>query len=163
AVRGDVRLIVSMTEDLWPVECDITELEVALMNLCVNARDAMPKGGLVQVTAHNETLATTGTGTPSEGALSGDFIVLSVTDAGTGIAPENIKLVFEPFFTTKEVGQGTGLGLSQVYGFAQQSGGTVKIDSQLGVGTSVILYLPRTTAMAQPETAPARPKTVKAS
>jgi len=165
AVRGDVRLIVSMPEDLWPIECDITELEVALMNLCVNARDAMPKGGLVQVTAHNQTMMapSAGAGTLAEGGLSGDFIVLSVTDTGTGIAPENVKLVFEPFFTTKDVGHGTGLGLSQVYGFAQQSGGAVKIDSRLGTGTSVILYLPRATTMAEPETAPSRSKTVKAS
>jgi len=165
AVRGDVRLIVSMPEDLWPVECDITELEVALMNLCVNARDAMPKGGLVQVTAHNQTMtaAAASDSTLSEGSLSGDFIVLSVTDTGTGIAPENVKLVFEPFFTTKEVGQGTGLGLSQVYGFAQQSGGAVKIDSRLGTGTSVILYLPRATVAAQPEEAVQRLQAVKAS
>ena len=140
AVRGDIRLIVSMPEDLWPVECDVAELEIALMNLCVNARDAMPKGGLVQVEGRNCTLEGTN-GHPAP--LTGDFVALSVTDTGTGIAPDDIKKVFEPFFTTKDVGKGTGLGLSQVYGFANQTGGTATIDSGLGEGTIVTLYLPR--------------------
>jgi signal transduction histidine kinase/ActR/RegA family two-component response regulator len=141
-VRGDVRLIVSMAEDLWPVECDIAELEIALMNLCVNARDAMPKGGLVRVEGRNSTLEVP---TGHANGLGGEFVALSVTDTGTGIAPDNIKNVFEPFFTTKDVGKGTGLGLSQVYGFAQQSGGMASIDSTLGAGTAVTLYLPRAT------------------
>ena len=140
AVRGDVRLIVSLDEDLWPVECDIAELEIALMNLCVNARDAMPKGGLVRVEGRNSTLETPA---GHSNGLNGDFVALSVTDTGTGIAPEDIKKVFEPFFTTKDIGKGTGLGLSQVYGFAQQSGGMATIDSKPGEGTSVTLYLPR--------------------
>jgi signal transduction histidine kinase/CheY-like chemotaxis protein len=139
AVRGDIRLIVSIPKDLWPIECDVAELEIALMNLCVNARDAMPKGGLVQVEGRNCTLAANGHLTP----LTGDFVELSVTDTGTGIASDDIKKVFEPFFTTKEVGKGTGLGLSQVYGFAQQTGGLATIDSTLGEGTTVTLYLPR--------------------
>ncbi len=109
------------------------------MNLCVNARDAMPKGGLVRIEGRNCTL---GAGEHPTG-LTGDFVALSVADTGTGIAPDNVKKVFEPFFTTKEVGKGTGLGLSQVYGFAQQTGGTAAIESKLGEGTSVTLYLPR--------------------
>jgi signal transduction histidine kinase/CheY-like chemotaxis protein len=150
AVRGDIRLIVSMAEDLWPVECDIAELEIALMNLCVNARDAMPKGGLVRVEGCNSTLEA-----PAEhsNGLSGEFVALRVTDTGTGIAPEDIKKVFEPFFTTKDIGKGTGLGLSQVYGFAHQSSGMATIDSKLGEGTSVTLYLPRATREAMVETA----------
>ena len=140
SVRGDIRLVVSMEDGLWPVECDVAELEIALMNLCVNARDAMPKGGLVRVEGRNCTLASND---PRAGSLSGDFVALSVTDTGTGIAPDDIKKVFEPFFTTKEVGKGTGLGLSQVYGFAQQAGGGATIDSKRGEGTSVTLHLPR--------------------
>jgi len=145
AVRGDVRLIVSPADDLWPVECDVAELEIALMNLCVNARDAMPKGGLVRVEGRNCTFAANA---QHPNGLSGDFVALSVTDTGTGIAPDNVKKVFEPFFTTKDVGKGTGLGLSQVYGFAQQTGGVATIDSKLGEGTTVTLYLPRAKAEA---------------
>ena len=145
AVRGDVRLIVSLADDVWPVACDVAELEIALMNLCVNARDAMPKGGLVRVEGRNCAFAANG---QHPNGLSGDFVALSVIDTGTGIAPDNVKKVFEPFFTTKEVGKGTGLGLSQVYGFAQQTGGTAAIDSKLGEGTSVTLYLPRAKAEA---------------
>jgi signal transduction histidine kinase/CheY-like chemotaxis protein len=150
AVRGDVRLIVSLAEDLWPVECDVAELEIALMNLCVNARDAMPKGGLVRVEGHNRTLEAAA---PHPTGLAGEFVALSVMDTGAGIAPENIKKVFEPFFTTKDIGKGTGLGLSQVYGFAQQTGGIATIDSKLGEGTTVTLYLPR----AQSEAAAEKP------
>jgi signal transduction histidine kinase/ActR/RegA family two-component response regulator len=152
AVRGDIRLIVSMPEDLWPIECDVAELEIALMNLCVNARHAMPKGGLVRVEGRTCTLEANGHPAP----LAGDFVALSVADTGTGIAPEDIKKVFEPFFTTKEVGKGTGLGLSQVYGFAQQTGGMATIDSKLGEGTTVTLYLPRAKSEAAVETASGR-------
>jgi nitrogen-specific signal transduction histidine kinase/CheY-like chemotaxis protein len=160
AVRGDVRLIVSMADDLWSVECDMAELEIALMNLCVNARDAMPKGGLVRVEGRNGTLeAPAG----HSNGLSGDFVALSVTDTGAGIAPEDIKKVFEPFFTTKEVGKGTGLGLSQVYGFAQQSGGMATIDSKLGEGTVVTLYLPRATRDALAEPAAGRQAVARAT
>ena len=139
-VRGDVRLLVSLAEDLWPIECDVAELEIALMNLCVNARDAMPRGGLVRVEGRNCTLPAAGV---DASGLAGDFVALSVVDSGTGVAPENMDKVFEPFFTTKEVGKGTGLGLSQVYGFAQQSGGMATLESELGKGTSVTIYLPR--------------------
>jgi len=169
SVRGDIRLIMTVAEDLWPVECDVTELEVALMNLCVNARDAMPKGGLVRIDARNGSFAPpvanagvlAGGGTSGNGTPVGDFVVLSVTDTGTGIAPENVARVFEPFFTTKEVGQGTGLGLSQVYGFARQTGGTAKIDSKVGEGTSVVLFLPRATGAAAEAAAPRRVETSK--
>jgi signal transduction histidine kinase/CheY-like chemotaxis protein len=158
SVRGDVRLLVSMAEDLWPVECDIAELEIALMNLCVNARDAMPNGGLVRVEGRNSTLET-----GHAAGLSGAFVALSITDTGTGIAPDDITRVFEPFFTTKDVGKGTGLGLSQVYGFAQQSGGMATIDSKLGEGTTVTLYLPRATRNAAAETATGRQTLARAT
>ncbi|WP_119303299.1 MASE4 domain-containing protein [Dongia deserti] len=160
AVRGDIRLIVSMAEDLWPIACDVAELEIALMNLCVNARDAMPKGGLVRVEGHNCTLEAA-SGHPA--ALAGDFVAVSVADGGTGIAPEDIKKAFEPFFTTKEIGKGTGLGLSQVYGFAQQSGGIATIDSKVGEGTTVTVYLPRAKSEAVAEQAPDRQAVSRAS
>ena len=158
SVRGDVRLIVSLAEDLWPIECDIAELEIALMNLCVNARDAMPKGGLVRVEGRNSTLDAA-----AANSLGGDFVALSVTDTDTGIAPDDIKKVFEPFFTTKDVGKGTGLGLSQVYGFAQQSGGMATIDSKVGEGTAVTLYLPRAVRKAVAETTAGRQTVTRAT
>ena len=155
AVRGDIRLIVSLPADVWPVLCDVAELEIALMNLTVNARDAMPKGGLVRVEGRNCTLNGNGGG---PAGLKGEFVALSVIDTGTGIAPDTIKKVFEPFFTTKDVGKGTGLGLSQVYGFAQQAGGTAVVESTLGQGTSVILYLPRAKGEAAAAAATAEPR-----
>ncbi len=157
SVRGDIRLIMTLAEDLWPVECDVTELEVALMNLCVNARDAMPKGGLVHIDGRNYTPAPADA---TAAGLSGDFVALSVADTGIGIAPDDVKRVFEPFFTTKDVGKGTGLGLSQVYGFAQQAGGMATIESKIGEGTSVTLYLPRATAVATDLVPPRRQSNV---
>jgi len=159
SVRGDISLIVTLADDLWPIECDVAELEIALMNLCVNARDAMPKGGSARIEGRNRTLAPNGAGLPD---LAGDFVALSVSDTGTGIAPDDVKRVFEPFFTTKEIGKGSGLGLSQVYGFAQQTGGDVTIDSTLGEGTSVTLYLPRAKTAATVSTAAERGSTPRA-
>ncbi len=149
-VRGDIQIVVTFAKDLWPVECDVSELELALMNLCVNARDAMPSGGLVQLNASNVAIAAdqeNGTG------LSGSFLALSVADTGSGIGPEDLKRIFEPFFTTKEIGKGTGLGLSQVDTFARQSGGAVTVDSVLGQGTTVTIYLPRAAETAVPSQA----------
>jgi len=145
SLRGDIRLVLDLQDDLWPIECDTGELELALMNLCVNARDAMPNGGLVRLQGRNRMLANDLDAAPN---LAGPFIALSVIDSGTGIATEDLRRVFEPFFTTKEIGKGTGLGLAQVYGLAQQSGGIATIESTLGQGTTVTLYLPR--AQAQP-------------
>jgi signal transduction histidine kinase len=124
---------------LWPVLADEAQLELALMNLIINARDAMPEGGVVEVSGENRIV---GEGEES-GLAAGEYVILIVSDSGTGIAPELLDNIFEPFFTTKEVGKGTGLGLSMVYGFAQQSGGTVRISSVLGEGTRVELWLPR--------------------
>jgi signal transduction histidine kinase/CheY-like chemotaxis protein len=139
---ADIELTVEIAEDVWPIMVDPTELELALLNIGVNARDAMPGGGRLFVEARN--LSAQG-GTNSE-PLIGDFVELRLSDTGTGMTPEVRTRAFEPFFTTKEVGVGSGLGLSQVYGFAQQSGGTTMIDSQIGKGTTVTLYLPRAAA-----------------
>jgi PAS domain S-box-containing protein len=133
-----VQFSAQIAPDAWPVEVDAGELELALVNIAVNARDAMPNGGTLNLRATNTKL--NGEGIP---ALSGEFVVLALSDNGSGIAPENLTKIFEPFFTTKEVGKGTGLGLSQVYGFARQSGGDVQVTSEIGRGTTVTLYLPR--------------------
>lgn len=167
AVRGDVQIMINLVDDLWPVECDVGELELALMNLCVNARDAMPGGGLVQLTGQNCSLAANLNPDPTSifdaktnvADLAGDFVALTLIDRGTGIKPDDLKRVFEPFFTTKEVGKGTGLGLSQVYGFAQQSGGRAVVESVVGEGTSVTIYLPRATAVSQASTTEERTAT----
>ena len=136
-----VSLVVDLPPTLWPVEVDISELELALLNLAVNARDAMPGGGLLSIVGENVTLCGGG-----DQDLKGDFVAVSVSDTGVGIPLDILPRVFDPFFTTKEVSKGTGLGLSQVYGFGQQSGGRVTVTSELGLGTSFTLYLPRTRA-----------------
>lgn len=146
SLRGDIRLVFDLADDLWPAQCDSDELDLALVNLCVNARDAMPEGGLVRIEVRNVTL--TPEQEPSLG-LRGDFVALTVSDTGVGIAEADLNKVFEPFFTTKEVGRGTGLGLSQVYGFAQQAGGRVTVASTIGQGTAVTLYLPRAEGVAK--------------
>ncbi|MBX3502210.1 MAG: MASE4 domain-containing protein [Alphaproteobacteria bacterium] len=152
SLRGDIRLTVTIPGDIWSIECDAGELELALLNLCVNARDAMPNGGAVRVEVRNFDAAVEA---PFDDELDGEYVALSVTDSGTGISPDVLARVFEPFFTTKEVGKGTGLGLSQVHGFAQQTGGRAAISSEVGRGTIVTLYLPRATAAvaAQPAAA----------
>ncbi|MEK9968144.1 MAG: MASE4 domain-containing protein [Ferrovibrio sp.] len=145
SLRSDIRLVVDLPESLWSVQCDRDEFDLALMNLCVNARDAMPRGGLVRLEARNVTLAAMRD--PGLG-LSGHFVAFTLSDTGAGIPPEYLDKVFEPFFTTKAVGEGTGLGLSQVYGFASQAGGKVTLASRAGEGTSVTLYLPRAMTVA---------------
>jgi len=122
--------------DLWPVHVDPGELELVVLNLVVNARDAMPTGGTIKIQAENR--ASVG-----EGELSGDYVRVSVIDTGMGMTPDVKDHAFEPFFTTKDVGKGSGLGLAQVYGFAKQSGGSVQIHTAVGQGTSVMLMLPR--------------------
>ncbi|WP_376093141.1 ABC transporter substrate-binding protein [Roseomonas sp. CCTCC AB2023176] len=119
ALRGDIVLRMDVPPDLWPVDADATQLEIALLNLAVNARDAMPKGGTLTLSARNRTM-------PAGGDLSGDAVEVAVADTGTGMSREALARAFEPFFTTKPVGKGTGLGLAQVYGFARGSGGTVQ-------------------------------------
>ena len=134
-----------LAADLWPVEVDQSQVESAILNLCVNARDAMPDGGTLTITSANTVLDPPA----AEGApAAGDFVMLAVADTGTGIDPAVQARVFEPFFTTKPIGKGTGLGLSQVYGFVRQSGGTAAITSELGRGTTVTLYFPRAVGRA---------------
>lgn len=127
--------------DLWPAFVDASQLENALLNLCINARDAMPEGGHVRVKTANKYLS--GDEAVALELPAGYYLCLSVSDTGTGMPPHVLSRVFEPFFTTKPSGEGTGLGLSMVYGFAQQSGGQVQIASEPGKGTTVSLYLPR--------------------
>lgn len=131
-----------LQKDLWLTLCDPHQLENALLNLCINARDAMPDGGQLTIETENTHLTAAQASALPE-ARPGDFAVLCVTDAGCGMPPEITARVFDPFFTTKPLGQGTGLGLSMVYGFVQQSGGHVQISSAVGRGTTVRLYLPR--------------------
>ena len=127
---------------LWPVRVDAGQLENALINLAVNARDAMGDSGLLTLKTANVHIAA-GDDADRFGVAPGDYVSLSVTDTGSGIAPEILEHVFEPFFTTKKVGDGSGLGLSMVYGFAAQSGGGVSIDSTEGSGAKITLFLAR--------------------
>ena len=127
---------------LWPVEVDIPQLETSLVNVAVNARDAMPNGGKLTVEASNQMLDRDYRRTNPEVA-PGQYALISISDTGHGMSSDTLARSFEPFFTTKEIGQGTGLGLSQVYGFVKQSGGHVKIYSEVGHGTTVKLYFPR--------------------
>ncbi|MCA1382464.1 MULTISPECIES: ATP-binding protein [Bradyrhizobium] len=136
SLRGDVHVEFDFPEQLWPVEVDPGELELVILNLAVNARDAMPNGGTIIVRGENLPDL-------NDGEIAGDYVRLSVVDTGVGMPPEIMSRVFEPFFTTKDVGKGSGLGLAQVHGFATQSRGTVRIQSKVGRGTSIELYLPR--------------------
>lgn len=139
---GTIRMEFIRARDLWPINADPVHLENALVNLAGNGRDAMPLGGRLVVEMANVTVEPEHAGTQLDLA-PGDYVVLSVSDTGRGIKPDVIERVFEPFFTTKDVGQGIGLGLSMVFGFARQSCGHVTIESELGRGTMVKLYLPR--------------------
>jgi signal transduction histidine kinase len=141
-LRGQVTLELALADDLWPVEVDPGELELAMLNVVANARDAMAGGGTLRIAAANVTLDAE----PGDGRPAGDFVALEFRDSGGGIAPEVLERVFEPFVTTKR--DGSGLGLSQVYGFAQQAGGAAAIDSSTE-GTRVTLYLPRAAMASQ--------------
>jgi signal transduction histidine kinase len=137
---GSIHIETMLKHGLWSALVDPTQLELAVLNLAINARDAMEVGGTLKVEIENVTL---GPATYPEEPPAGDYVSIRVSDSGTGM-PEDIRAkVFEPFFTTKEPGKGSGLGLSQVLGFAKQSGGGVRIDSRVGEGTSVYIYLPR--------------------
>src|SRR5262249_15000680 len=163
SLRDDITIEVLVPDQSCAVKVDPSELELALLNLAVNARDAMPNGGALSITAKPVALE----GKAAEEGLSGAFVAIRVADAGGGIPADILPHVFEPFFTTKEIGKGTGLGLSQVYGFAKQSGGTATITSAVGRGTVITLYLPRTQelparsiARMEPDAVPQRAGTV---
>ena len=145
-IGPSIEIVTELDDDLWPVITDQNQLEVALLNLAINARDAMPNGGRLIIAAQNAH--------PSdlpEDLQAGDFVRISVRDTGTGI-PEALRTkVFEPFFTTKDLGKGTGLGLSQIYGFVKQQGGSLRLRSETDIGTEISLYLPRT--IIQPQNA----------
>ena len=134
-----VRLQIKQASDLWLVKVDASEFELALLNIVLNARDAIDQDGAVTISAENGHLIQ---GDAPDG-LSGAFVLISVRDTGHGISTESLPQVFDPFFTTKSVGKGTGLGLSQVHGFSRQSGGTATVESAPGQGTTVTLFLPR--------------------
>jgi CheY-like chemotaxis protein len=136
---GLVELDWRIGDDLWCAFADHAQLELALMNLIINARDAMPDGGTIAIGAENRSVAAG----QVQGLAAGDYVLLAVADTGCGISPELLEQVMEPFFTTKDVGKGTGLGLSMVYGFAKQSGGAFHISSRVGEGTRAELWLPR--------------------
>ncbi len=142
ALGATVELSVGKTADLWPAMIDMHQFENALVNLALNARDAMPQGGMLTIETANVTLDKI-FAEQHEEVTPGDYVEVAVSDTGTGIPPDVLEKVFEPFFTTKEVGKGSGLGLSMVFGFVKQSKGHLTISSEIGHGTSVKLYLPR--------------------
>jgi PAS domain S-box-containing protein len=136
-----VSIHTELAHDVWMLHCDQNQLESAILNLCLNARDAMPAGGIITIHTENrrmdDRMATDLRLTP------GEYVAVGVSDTGTGMTAEVIARAFDPFFTTKPIGRGTGLGLSMIHGFAEQSGGRASITSEIGVGTTVMLYLPR--------------------
>ena len=138
ALGEDIDLELELSPDLWPVMVDPMQFEMALLNTIVNARDAMPRGGTLTIAAANARLDGS-----NDAGLAGEFVCIEIRDTGSGIPPEILDRIFDPFFTTKPIGSGTGLGLSQVYGFAKQSGGHVRALSETGKGAFIILHLPR--------------------
>lgn len=146
SLRGDVLVTTWFAADLWRVEADPGELELVVLNLAVNARDAMPDGGTITITGQNVTNV--------DESLQGDFVRLDIADTGIGMSAEVLAHAFEPFFTTKEVGKGSGLGLAQTHGFAKASGGSARILSSPGEGATISLYLPRTQKAIAPPAAP---------
>jgi len=137
-----IDLHVALAPKLWDCEADAAQLQNALINLALNARDAMPQGGKLTIETANAALDEHYAAAHSE-VTPGDYVALGISDSGTGMPPEVIERAFDPFFTTKEAGRGSGLGLSMVYGFVKQSRGHVKIYSEVGLGTTVRVYLPR--------------------
>ena len=159
AVGEAVTVHIEKAPDQWYCRTDPHQLETAILNLAINARDAMPQGGTLTLKTAIRKLDPRAAA--ANGANPGDYVVVSLTDTGVGMTADVVDRVFEPFFTTKEVGKGTGLGLSQVYGFARQSGGFVAIESHPGVGTTVLIHLPCTTKPETTKAAVAPPVEVK--
>jgi signal transduction histidine kinase/CheY-like chemotaxis protein len=143
AVSSEIDVRFNRLASLWHCRVDPNQLESAILNLAINARDAMPKGGSLTITTENEVLDSDAGSDPAE-IVAGRYVCVTMTDTGVGMPQDILSHIFEPFFTTKEVGKGSGLGLSQVYGFARQSGGHIAIQSIVGKGTTVRLYLPWT-------------------
>ena len=135
SLRTDIEVVTEISDQLWPIDADAGALELALLNLAFNARDAMKEGGTLKISAHNEVLD----GEPD--GLRGEHVALRVADSGVGMSPEIMERVFEPFFTTKSFGEGTGLGLSQVFGFAKQIGGALTVESKPGAGSEFTIHL----------------------
>jgi PAS domain S-box-containing protein len=146
SLRSNIELVTEISDQLWPIDADAGALELAILNLAFNARDAMKDGGNLRISAHNVVLH----GEPE--GLSGEHVAMKVTDSGTGMSSEVIERVFEPFFTTKGFGEGTGLGLSQVFGFVKQIGGAITAESQPGKGATFTLYLPASRGATAAET-----------
>jgi signal transduction histidine kinase len=140
-VGSGIAIHTDLAPDLWPVDADATQLELAVINLALNARDALPGGGELSIRTFNRAVLPEGASEQPEKV--GDFVGLEISDTGHGMPPDVAERAFEPFFTTKEPGKGTGLGLSMVYGFARQSGGSASIRSEIGRGTAVTLLFPR--------------------
>ncbi|RFZ82615.1 PAS domain S-box protein [Shinella sp. WSJ-2] len=147
-----VELLTNLAPDTWKAVTDLNQLESAVLNLVINARDAMPEGGKLTIEASNVSLSAADIA-QGETLQPGSYVVLAVSDTGIGMSAATIEKAFDPFFTTKPIGQGTGLGLSMIYGFAQQSGGHVHIYSRVGLGTTIKLYLPRSLEDASPDEA----------
>ncbi|MFP6749805.1 MAG: ATP-binding protein [Alphaproteobacteria bacterium] len=151
-IGEDIAIKIISAAELWPTMVDAGQLESALLNLAINARDAMPDGGLLTTETANRTLEQDDT-ERFDDLAPGDYVTVSVGDTGTGMPADVLARVFEPFFTTKDIGRGSGLGLSMVFGFARQSGGQVSIYSEEGEGTTVSIYLPRAEQARESESA----------
>jgi CheY-like chemotaxis protein len=145
ALPSNVHLDLDIAPGMWPVKVDATQLELAVLNLVINARDAMPNGGSMVLRGGNRVLPA-----PQRELPAGDYVFLSLSDTGEGMPEEVLAKAMDPFFTTKAVGKGSGLGLPQAYGFARQNGGTLELESEIGHGTTATLHLPR--ALDVPET-----------
>ena len=151
SISEAIAIELTLADGLWPVRVDVAQLEFALLNLVVNARDAMPEGGKIVFQTANVVLNDYDISAQNLAISPGPYAMISISDTGSGIPPEVLARAYEPFFTTKEVGKGTGLGLSQVYGFVRQSDGGISLESEVNRGTTVRLYLPRCEIAAEPE------------
>jgi PAS domain S-box-containing protein len=146
-VGPEIAVETRFAPELWPTLCDPNQLENAILNLCINARDAMPEGGRLTIEVGSTSIE--GPAAAEKDLQPGAYVVIAVSDTGTGMSPEVIARAFDPFFTTKPTGRGTGLGLSMIYGFAKQSGGQVQIRSEIGRGTTMRIYLPQYAGLAE--------------